>query len=295
VNGQERLPTNDEWRAIAARNRRSDGLFVWVALTTNIYCRPSCPARRPPRHRTMVLGGPLDAERHGYSACRRCHPETTAPSIAEKSVAVALRYIWAHSDQPVILRDLTAIAGLSSNHFQQIFTRIVGVSPRELRNYRRLSRLKELLRRGDPISDASYAVGFGSSRALYETAFNSLGMTPATYRRGGAGVRVRYGTAGSALGRVLGAVTDRGVCAALCMAKDDLLVARLSRSLPGATLICDPQLSARVRKAVSACEPEAPLLSSLKPELRRSVMEVRIAAALSEGMDTRSGGGGAGR
>jgi AraC family transcriptional regulator of adaptative response/methylated-DNA-[protein]-cysteine methyltransferase len=180
-----------------------------------------------------------------------------------------------------MLRDLTAIAGFSSNHFQQVFTRIVGVSPREFRNYLRFSRLKGFLRKGDSVSDASYAAGFGSSRALYETAVNSLGMTPAIYRRGGVGVGVRYGTADSALGRVLGAVTDRGVCAVQCMTENELLVGELLRALPKAILIREAQLSARIKEAVMTFEPEAPLLLSLKPELRRLVMEARVASALS--------------
>jgi AraC family transcriptional regulator of adaptative response/methylated-DNA-[protein]-cysteine methyltransferase len=158
---------------------------------------------------------------------------------------------------------------------------LVGLSPREFRNHRRLEQLKEFLQRGNPVSDAAYAAGFGSSRALYERAVNSLGMTPATYRRGGAGVYVRYGTADAALGRVLGAVTDLGLCAVLCMVKDDRLVETIARALPEATLSRDLQLSAILKTAIGTREPEAPLLLSLKAELRRAVLEARIAAILS--------------
>lgn len=138
--------TADEWRAIRTRDRRSDGKFVWVALATNIYCRPSCGARRPDRRKVLVLPTAPDAERRGYSACRRCRPGTTSLTSAETGVTIALDYIQSHSDEALTLRRLSQMVGLSSNHFQQLFTRIVGVSPRDYRDHCRLARLRELLR-----------------------------------------------------------------------------------------------------------------------------------------------------
>jgi AraC family transcriptional regulator of adaptative response/methylated-DNA-[protein]-cysteine methyltransferase len=273
-------PLDDEWRAISERERRFDGRFVWVALTTSIYCRPSCAARRPRRQTVLVLPTAADAERRGYLSCARCHPDTDAAPASERGIAIALAYIHAHPNQSIQLRTLSDTVGLSSSYFQRLFTRLVGLSPRSYCEHRRLSRFKDLLRSGKGVSDAAYEAGYGSIRALYERASIGLGMSPATCRRGGDGARVRYSVLDSTQGPLLVALTDRGVCAVLLGSSDAALVSELSRQVPRATLIREGSPTAALRRTVRLCEPKAPLLPMLPVGVRRDVFQARIAGAL---------------
>jgi AraC family transcriptional regulator, regulatory protein of adaptative response / methylated-DNA-[protein]-cysteine methyltransferase len=269
-------PTNAVWRVVLARDRRSDGQFVYVALTTSIYCRPSCPARLPQRRNVLVLPTADEAERRGYTACRRCHPAPGSLAPAEKSVKAALEYIEAHLDHSITLRTLSQVAGLSPNHLQGTFTRIVGLSPKAFCDYRRLARLKEYLQRGESVASASYAAGYGSIRSLYEKAHKALGMTPATYGKGGLGEHIRYVTSSVALGRLLLAGTERGVCRVRLGDDDERLLAALIQEFPRATFVSQRTIPQPWRKAISHSEEEDPLLSTLHVRLRRDVFEARL-------------------
>jgi len=280
--GQEhKLASDQDWLAISTRDRRSDGQFVWVALSTYIYCRPSCGARRPARRKVLVLPTAAVAERQGYSACRRCHPQTTTQSCAEASVAVALDYIQTHPDSSVTLRCLAQVVGLSPNHLQRLFTRIVGMSPRDYGDHLRLARLKDLLRTGTAVTDAAYTAGYGSIRALYEKGTRNLGMTPATYGQGGAGTHVRYAILDSNHSRVLVADTDLGLCTILVGERDEDLVAELSREMFRATLVRELAPPAAWGVAVRTCTFVDPWLSTLPLQVRRDIFRARMTKTLS--------------
>jgi AraC family transcriptional regulator of adaptative response/methylated-DNA-[protein]-cysteine methyltransferase len=282
-----RAPLDEEWRAIAARDRSLDGCFVWAAASTSIYCRPSCPARRPRRATVLVLPTAAAAERRGYLSCARCHPETDACPPSEGKVVAALTHIHAHPDQAHRLRTLSDLASLSPSYFHQLFTRLVGVSPRCYGEHCRLGRLKALLTDGRSVSDAAYEAGYGSMRGLYEKAAAGLGMPPAVYRRGADGVLVRYSILDCVLGRLLVALTDRGICAVLLGSSDVALVDLLSRQLPRATLMREGAPDAELRRAVRRSESEAPLLAALPIDLRRDVFRARFVEALSAGSTFR--------
>jgi AraC family transcriptional regulator, regulatory protein of adaptative response / methylated-DNA-[protein]-cysteine methyltransferase len=277
----DRPPADEEWRAIAARERRLDGRFVWVALSTSIYCRPSCAARRPRRSAVLVLPTAAAAERQGYLSCARCHPETDACPPSERKIAAALEHVRAHPDLAHRLRTLSELAGLSPSYFHQLFTRLVGLSPRSYCEYFRLGRLKDLLASGRRVSEAAYEAGYGSMRGLYENASAGLGMSPATYRSGASGVCVRYFVLDCALGRLLVALTDRGICTVRLGSSDAELVDGLSVEVPRATLIRESAPDARLTRAVRLSEPEAPLLATLPFDLRRDVFRARFVDTLS--------------
>jgi AraC family transcriptional regulator of adaptative response/methylated-DNA-[protein]-cysteine methyltransferase len=251
-------PENAAWRSVLTRDRRSDGRFVYVALTTSIYCRPSCPDRLPQRRNVLLLPTADEAERKGYTACRRCHPRTGSFAPAEKSVKVAIEYIETHLDHSITLRTLSQVAGLSPNHLQQIFTRIVGES----------------------VASASYAAGYGSIRALYEKAYKALGMTPATYRNGGLREDIQYATSSVTFGRLLLAGTERGVCAVLLGDDEEALLAALTREFSRSTLSRQDEIPTRWCVAIEHCEREDPLLSKLHVRLRRDVFEAKLWNAL---------------
>jgi AraC family transcriptional regulator, regulatory protein of adaptative response / methylated-DNA-[protein]-cysteine methyltransferase len=275
------VSNNETWRAIRDRDRRLDGQFVWVALSTNIYCRPSCGARRPERHRVLVLSTVAEAERCGYSACRRCHPEAASLSLAELSISGALDYIERHPDEAITLPRLAQAVGFSPHHLQRQFVRIVGISPRDYCDHRRLTRLKQLLKSGVSVSDSAYSAGYGSIRSLYEKGRRSLGMTPATYRRGGAGVRIRYSMVESRLGRVLVADTEIGVCSVLVGPTDSSLLAEITAEVPRATLVPAVIPPLAWTAAVRTCERADPLLSTLPPRIRCDIFRARLMKTLS--------------
>jgi AraC family transcriptional regulator of adaptative response/methylated-DNA-[protein]-cysteine methyltransferase len=229
-------PTDTEaWRAVASRDARYDGRFVYAVRSTRIYCRPSCPSRRPLRENVSFFAAPADAERAGYRACLRCNPRAEKRERAGgPAIERAIQYLDAHDDHAVSLVELAAHAGLSASHLQRSFKRFVGMSPKEYQDARRVSRFKSRLRSGDTVSRATYEAGFGSSSRVYERSDDLLGMTPAAYRRGGAGVEIRYSIAETSVGRVLVATTDRGVCAVELGATDGDVERALHADFPNA-------------------------------------------------------------
>jgi len=203
------------WRAVEGRDGTYDGRFVYGVGSTHIYCKPSCPSRRPASPtRVRFFGTPDTAEAAGYRACLRCKPrDLHAASATTKGVETARAYLDAHIDRAVPLAELASHAKLSASHLQRSFKKLIGVSPKQYQDALRLTRFKSRLRAGDTVSRATYDAGFGSSSRVYEKSDSMLGMTPAAFRRGGAGVRIAYTIADAPIGRVLIATTERGVCA----------------------------------------------------------------------------------
>ena len=229
--------TGDEarWEAVLTRDVRADGAFVLAVRSTGIYCRPSCPARRPRRDNVIFFSSPEAAAREGFRPCRRCHPDQASSSPAEV-VAQACRYIETHLDGPLTLAAISRSVGTAPHPLRRAFQRVLGLTPRQYVEACRLRQVKERLRDGDNVTTALYAAGYGSSSRLYERAPTHLGMTPATYRRGGRGMRIRYTIVNSPLGRLLVGATDRGICAVSLCDSDDVLVAALEREYPAAEI-----------------------------------------------------------
>jgi AraC family transcriptional regulator of adaptative response/methylated-DNA-[protein]-cysteine methyltransferase len=265
--------TNTAWDAVLKKDRHYDGKFVYAAVTTGIYCRPSCPARNPKRRNTLIFLTAAEAEREGYVACLRCHPGSPL-TPAEKSIKATLDYIETHLDQATNLNTLSQVSGLSPHHLRETFKQIVGLSPKEFCDARRIARFKQYLRAGQSISNACYEVGYGSSRALYERAKKGLGMTPAAYRRGGEGAHIRYAITNSALGPILTASTGHGLCAVLLGDDDDLLVRELREEFPKADL--KRESSAKPRAAMHSFQDEEPLLSKLPMSLRGRILQAKV-------------------
>jgi AraC family transcriptional regulator of adaptative response/methylated-DNA-[protein]-cysteine methyltransferase len=271
--------SNVAWTAILKRDRLHDERFVYAALTTGIYCRPSCPARHPLRRNVLLFATAGEAEREGFIACRRCRPENNSLTPAESSTKTALEWIETHARQPTTLCTLSRVTGLSPNYLQQLFKRIVGLSPKQFCDARRLDYFKHYIRQGASLCGASNRAGYGSSRALYERAGRGLGMTPGTYARGGRGARIEYALFAAKLGRTLIAATDHGVCAVISGDRDTLLLEQLRSDFPQAVL----RLKASPGKwsaAVSSSQADDRLLAWLSLDLRRRIFQARVWKAL---------------
>jgi AraC family transcriptional regulator, regulatory protein of adaptative response / methylated-DNA-[protein]-cysteine methyltransferase len=255
------------WLAIETRDARADGRFVYGVTSTGVFCRPSCPSRRPRRDRVRLFRAAADAEGAGFRACRRCQPTgTPAPSATARAVAHARRLIDAHVDADrdgrLTLTALGAACGISPFHLQRAFLRAVGVSPKTYAAERRAGRLRARLKEGMPVTTATYEVGYGSSRAAYEQAGRHLGMTPGAYRRGGAGERIRAVVAPTPFGQLLVAATERGVCRVMLGDDAAALEADLAAEFPRAERApADSALRrhvAAIRRQLASADAEAP-------------------------------------
>ncbi len=225
------------WNAVVARDRRFRQLFVYGVRSTGIYCRATCPSRRPNRDQVAFFAGPEAAELAGFRACRRCDPKNM--SLRDERAAMVQRVcreIDAHLDEPVRLERLGDREALSPAHLQRTFKSVLGISPLQYARARRVLMLKGNLKRGEDVTSAMYNAGFGSSSRLYEHAASELGMTPSTYRSGGAGTTIRYSVVTCSLGRVLVATTDRGVCAVRFGDSSRELATELRREFAFATI-----------------------------------------------------------
>jgi AraC family transcriptional regulator, regulatory protein of adaptative response / methylated-DNA-[protein]-cysteine methyltransferase len=254
------------WRAVQLRDRRADGAFVYAVRSTGIYCRPSCPSRKPARDRVVFFTVPAAAEQEGFRACRRCRPDSAPardPRIA--TVAMICRQIDAQiladassSESPdrynennndgennagLTLVALSAQVGVSPYQLERAFRHVMGITPRQYADAQRMRRLKSNLKEGDNVTTALYEAGFSSASRLYERAPEHLGMTPATYCRGGAGMQIQYAIADSPLGRLLVAATERGISALYIGENDAKLIAELREEYPRASLSRDDTFS----------------------------------------------------
>ena len=172
------------WDAVLRRDRRFDDRFVYGVRSTRIYCRASCPSRRPRRDSVTFFPGPDAAECAGYRACKRCRPRDGRPATPGlDGVRRAVRYIETHVDEPVSLVQLAGAAGTSRFHLQRTFRRLVGVSPREYQQALRAERFRANLRRGAHVAEATYDAGYGSSSRVYERRPTGRGVTPAEYQQ----------------------------------------------------------------------------------------------------------------
>ncbi|HEX2037090.1 MAG TPA: bifunctional DNA-binding transcriptional regulator/O6-methylguanine-DNA methyltransferase Ada [Chloroflexota bacterium] len=226
----------ERWAAVVGRDTRASGAFVYAVKTTRVHCRPGCASRLPRREHVSFFGSSTQAVAAGFRPCKRCRPDLpTPPDPAAEAVARARALIEA-SERPPMLRELAAALGLSPYYLHRLFARTVGVTPREYAAACRLRRLQAGLQRGDSVTRAIYDAGFGSSSRVYEQAGGLLGMSPAQYRAGGAGQRIRYAVRPVSLGWVLVAATERGLCAVEFGDTPEALGAQLRLRFPGAEL-----------------------------------------------------------
>src|SRR5512146_1787135 len=217
-----------QWQRVLERDARFDGAFVYAVQTTGVYCRPSCPSRRPKPNVVQFFAAPEQAEKAGFRACRRCKPRD--PRSVDQRVQMVVRaceLIERENEEQVSLQKLGAELGRSPFEVQRLFKQVLGISPRQYADALRLRRLKAELRGPRNVTEALYEAGYGSSSRLYERAHEQLGMTPAQYRAGAAGQEIRYTIAPSALGMVLVGATERGVCAVSLGESEKQLVTNL--------------------------------------------------------------------
>ena len=235
------------WAAFTARNRAFDGMFVGAVKTTGIYCKPSCPARHPLPHNVEYFADGEGARAAGYRACLRCKPDEIGRD--REAVAKAIRLIERAEDLP-LLDELAVAVGYAPHHFHRLFKRDTGVTPAAYARALRAKRTETMLTKADTVTAALYEAGYQSPSRFYAAAPDRLGMTPSAWKRGGAGVTIRYAVVDTVLGKMLLAATAKGICR-LSFDEDE---SELRRRFPNALIEAGGDAMADlVEGAVAAC------------------------------------------
>jgi AraC family transcriptional regulator, regulatory protein of adaptative response / methylated-DNA-[protein]-cysteine methyltransferase len=247
------------WNATLQRDRRADGSFVFAVRSTHIYCRPSCPARRPLRQNALFFRTPREAENLGYRPCRRCKPNELQDAVA--LVAKAAARLANSEEETIRLESIASEINSSPEKLRRAFRSTTGLSTREFAEAARMSRFKKLLREGHSITEALYTCGFGSPSRIYEKTNSQLGMTPALYKKGAPGMQIEYSITRSSLGHVLVAATERGISAIYLGENDKQLAAELRAEYPKAELsVNSTGHAAWVREVLKRIDGDAPSL-----------------------------------
>jgi AraC family transcriptional regulator of adaptative response/methylated-DNA-[protein]-cysteine methyltransferase len=225
------------WASVQAHDKSADGKFFYAVKTTGVFCRPSCPARPAKRENVTFYTTVGEAEAAGFRPCRRCHPLAAIGRDPHTSLMQDMAaYIVAHAEEALPLARLADQAGMSPFHFQRIFKAVIGVSPKEYQAAERLRAFKGRLREGRSVLGATFDAGYGSTSRVYEQVTGGLGMTPSAYRDGGAGEAIVYAARDTALGLLMMAATERGVCFVQFGDSAPALLDQLAREFPKAHL-----------------------------------------------------------
>ena len=263
------------WRATMTRDARADGTFVLAVRSTHIYCRPSCPARRPMRRNVIFFHTGAEAEKEGFRPCLRCRPNEVAGPVALVELA-SRELVKFGEDEGVGFATLAARLGTTPGTLRRAFVHVTGLRPRELVAALRLARFKKMLREGKGIAEALYETGYGSTSRVYESSNAQLGMTPATYRKGGRDMKIGYAIAKSSLGRVLVGATERGVSAVYLGDADAKLVEELREEYPKAEITAAGDSFERwVKEIVQRVEGNPPRLE-LPLDLQATAFQRRV-------------------
>jgi len=224
------------WQIVNAKNSAFDGAFFFGVSSTGIYCKPSCGSRRPKRENVSFFLTSEQAENAGFRSCRRCYPkESNSINVTVELIVKACEIIENDCDGEISLEFLAERLNVSPSHLQRTFKRARGVSPKEFADAQRLDNFKKQVRQTD-VTTAMYESGFGSSRSLYEKAVQNLGMTPATYKKGGKNIRISFAITDCSLGKLLVASTEKGVCRVAFGETSQKLTASLVQEFPAAEI-----------------------------------------------------------
>jgi len=221
-----------QWQAVLARDAASDGKFVFAVSSTGVYCRPSCPSKRPRRENANFFETPQHAEAAGFRACLRCRPKSVSGNRRQELVKSVCRYIEQHLDEAVTLTHLGKEFRQSPFHLQRTFKAVLGITPKEYANSCRMRGFRQKLKAGQSVTRAMHESGYSSTSRLYSRTAAELGMEPGKYRRGAIAAPIRYACADSPLGRVLVAATDKGVCSIQFAESDEELEQGLKQEFP---------------------------------------------------------------
>lgn len=278
---------DNRWRQVLARDKASDGEFVYAVRTTGIYCRPSCPSRRAKRENVQFFDVCADAERAGFRPCMRCKPHMDATLETQNTaryadmVSLACRFIENSDDVPA-LEDIARAAGASPAHFHRIFKSFTGLTPKAYADAHRAEKMRSVLKDNGRVTDAIYEVGYNSSSRFYEASNKILGMKPKAFKSGGENETIRFAIGQSLLGAVLVAESEKGVCAILMGDDPQALIHDLEKRFPKAQLVgADRDFEDHIAAVIGFVENPG-IGFNLPLDLRGTAFQQRVWNALRE-------------
>ncbi len=265
------------WNAIEKRDAAFDGVFWYGVRTTGVYCRPSCPSQQPKRENVAFFALPDAARRTGLRACRRCRPDEVELRDPQADLVRSIcRLIDESVEEKPDLAFLSRRASVSQFHLQRLFKRLMGISPRQYVTARRTELFKAGIKEGRSVTEAMYDAGYGSSSRLYEKAAAQLGMTPATYGKGGRGMKIAYTIVESQLGWLLVAETNRGICSVMLGDRQEKLTGDLHHEFPKAEIgRDDDHLHSQVKTLLDCLAGQAPH-AELPLDVQGTAFQMRV-------------------
>jgi AraC family transcriptional regulator, regulatory protein of adaptative response / methylated-DNA-[protein]-cysteine methyltransferase len=267
---------DSRWQAVLARDGASDGKFVFAVSSTGVYCRPSCPSKRPRRENVTFFRRPQEAETAGFRACLRCRPKAIAGNPRQELIKSVCRFIEQHLDEPVTLARLGAEFHQSRFHLQRTFKSVLGITPKEYADSCRMRGFRQKLKAGHSVTRAMHDAGYSSTSRLYSRTSSELGMEPAKYRRGAIAAPIRYACTDSPIGRMLIAATDKGICSIQFADSEEELEQGLKQEFPFAVRRRDDEgmakLADQVVQRISGVEPS----SSLPLDIQATAFQRRV-------------------
>lgn len=277
------LSDEGRWQALVQRDPHACGEFVYGVLTTGVYCRPTCASRLPNRENVRFFDTGKEAEQAGFRPCKRCRPQAADWTQPQIHTALKACKMIDEADTPPSLKELARACGLSPFHFQRLFKKILGVTPKQYAVERRESLLRKHLKEDSTITEAMYHAGFGSSSRFYEKATATLGMKPSLYKNGAQDVRIRFAIVPCFLGLVLVAATAQGICAIDFGSTAEALKADLRRRFPKAEFQApDPVFTAMIARILTFLEDPHRMRLDLPLDVRGTAFQRRVWLALQE-------------
>jgi AraC family transcriptional regulator, regulatory protein of adaptative response / methylated-DNA-[protein]-cysteine methyltransferase len=267
---------DSRWQAVLARDGASDGKFVFAVSSTGVYCRPSCPSKRPRRENVTFFRKPQEAETAGFRECLRCRPKAITGNPRQELMKSVCRYIEQHLDEPVTLARLGAEFRQSPFHLQRTFKAVLGITPKEYADSCRMRGFRQKLKAGHSVTRAMHDAGYSSTSRLYSRTSSELGMEPAKYRRGAIAAPIRYACADSPVGRMIIAATNKGICSIQFAESDEELEQGLKHEFPFAVRRRDDEGLAKLAEQVVQRIAGAERSSSLPIDIQATAFQRRV-------------------
>jgi len=231
------LSDDPRWLAVEARDALCEDAFVYAVKTTGVYCRCTCASRRPRPENVLFFTSPAEARQAGFRPCRRCRPDETGHAAHQAArIADICREIETAETEPS-LADMAKRAGLSPFHFHRVFKAVTGLTPKAYARAQRAGRMRAALSTSASVTEAIYEAGFNAPSRFYADTATALGMSPKSWRAGGASEVIRFALGQCRLGALLVARSEKGVCAVLLGDEPEALLRELQDAFPKADLI----------------------------------------------------------
>ncbi len=248
------------WQAVQSRDAGFDGVFFYGVKSTGIYCRPSCPSRKPLRANVVFFAQLESAQQSGFRPCLRCLPTRENSTVQE--ICRVIDEACMDGETRMSLQTLSLRFNLSESHLQRSFKKVMGISPRQYLEAKRIEKFKVASKNSADVTTAMYEAGYSSGSRLYEKSSSQLGMTPATYRNHGKNMKINYVVVDCPLGKLLVAATERGICSVTLGDEEKSLQQELQKEFSRAEIIAEGSaLKSSVTEILAHLEGKQPRLN----------------------------------